>query len=60
MFFYVTRLFNHIENGLGQADDVRQTYPEGELLKTGMTYYNQTGRVGLDEMIHPPVRKVNR
>ena len=36
---------------------VRQNYPDDELLKNWVTYYNQTGRVGLDEMIHPPVRR---
>ena len=34
---------------------VCQKYPDYEVLKNWATYYNQTGRAGLDEMIHAPV-----
>ena len=36
---------------------VCQKYPDDKVLKNWATYYNQTGRAGLHEMIHAPVNR---
>ena len=38
---------------------IQNTYPNDELFQQWTNYYTQTGRAGLEEMIHPPplVRK---
>ena len=33
---------------------MQDTYPDDELFQQWTNHYTQTGRAGLEEMIHPP------